>query len=49
MDEGVAHKVQTIDNLPKAKPAYSMLKPVIGSTSILTLEGEHLAQVEKNV
>ena len=46
-DEGVAHKVLTIDNLPKAVEVYIKLKPVIGSDSMITLEGEHWQKLRK--
>jgi cytochrome P450 len=47
VDENVADKVQRIDNLPKAKEAYYKLKPVIGSSSMITLEGEHWQRLRK--
>lgn len=43
----MADKVQRIDNLPKAKEAYYKLKPVIGSASMITLEGEHWQRLRK--
>ena len=46
-DEGVANKVQTTDNLPKAVEAYHKLKPVLGPESILTLEGDHWYKLRK--
>ena len=39
--------MQRIDNLPKAKEAYYKLKPVIGSSSMITLEGEHWHRLRK--
>jgi cytochrome P450 len=47
VDENVADKVQRIDNLPKAKEAYYTLKSVIGSSSMITLEGEHWQKLRK--
>jgi len=47
VDEGVANKVQTIDNLPKALEAYIKLMPVLGPQSILTLDGEHWHKLRK--
>jgi cytochrome P450 len=37
----------TIDNLPKAVEAYVKLKPVIGTESMITLEGEHWQKLRK--
>ena len=37
----------TIDNLPKAVEAYVKLKPVIGTDSMITLEGEHWQRLRK--
>jgi sterigmatocystin biosynthesis cytochrome P450 monooxygenase len=39
--------VLTLDNLPKAIDAYIKLKPVLGSQSILTLEGDHWHKLRK--
>jgi len=36
-----------IDNLPKAVEAYVKLKPVIGTESMITLEGEHWQKLRK--
>jgi cytochrome P450 len=36
-----------IDNLPKALEAYIKLKPVIGTDSMITLEGEHWQKLRK--
>ena len=47
VDEGVANKVQTTDNLPKALKIYHKLKPVLGPKSILTLEGDHWYKLRK--
>ena len=47
VDEGVANKVQTTDNLPKALEVYHKLKPVLGPNSILTLEGDHWYKLRK--
>ena len=47
MDEGVANKVQTTDNLPKALEVYHKLRPVLGPQSILTLEGDQWYKLRK--
>jgi cytochrome P450 len=47
IDEGIANKVQAIDNLPKAQEAYGKLKPVLGQNSMITLEGEHWHRLRK--
>jgi cytochrome P450 len=47
VDEGVANKVQTTDNLPKALEAYHKLLPVLGPQSILTLDGDHWYKLRK--
>ena len=47
IDEGIVHKVQTIDNLPKAQEVYVALRPVIGRDSMITLEGERWRRLRK--
>ena len=47
LDEALAHKIQTVDDLPKALPVYQNLKPVLGRNSILTLEGERWYRLRK--
>jgi cytochrome P450 len=47
VDEDVAYKAQTTDNLPKALEVYRKLKPLLGPQSILTLEGDHWYKLRK--
>jgi cytochrome P450 len=46
-DEGVAIKVQTTDNLPKALDVYHKLRTLLGPQSILTLEGDQWYKLRK--
>jgi cytochrome P450 len=47
VDELANEQILTTDNLPKFLPAYQDIKPILGASSIVTLEGEHWRQLRK--
>jgi len=46
LDETLANKVQTIDNLPKCQEAYAKIRPILGN-SIITMEGDEWYKLRK--
>jgi len=46
IDETIAHKVQTIDNVPKCQDAYLNIRTLVDN-SILTLDGEKWHRLRK--
>jgi cytochrome P450 len=47
VDDVADEQILCTDNLPKASSAYTSLHPVIGSLSIITLEGEQWKRMRK--
>jgi cytochrome P450 len=47
VDEMAQEQILQTDNLPKAKPAYETLKAIIGTTSLVSVDGEHWKKLRK--
>jgi cytochrome P450 len=47
LDDVAVETILQTDNLPKSKPAYGPIKPVIGATSLVTIAGDHWKKLRK--
>ena len=47
LDDAIAEKILHTDNIPKHLHTYEFLKPIIGTTSIITVTGDYWKRVRK--